>query len=128
MKEFFPSTFTCISKPNHFFMLSCKQSKFSLPTNVSYQNGSYLSPLMRSVEKAGIKGLREKRNPTQLSPERFFTDSEILREQFAKLINAKDSKSIAIIASVSYGISTVAKNVSLKRGEQILVALLFPFS
>jgi selenocysteine lyase/cysteine desulfurase len=103
-------------------MLTCKQSKFSLPTNVSYLNGSYLSPLMRSVEKAGIKGLREKRNPTLLSPERFFTDSEILRAEFSKLIHAKDPKSIAIIPSVSYGVSTVAKNISLNAGDRILVA------
>jgi selenocysteine lyase/cysteine desulfurase len=103
-------------------MLTCKQSKFSLPPNVSYLNGSYMSPMMKSVEKVGIKGLREKKNPTLLSPERFFTDSEILRKEFATLINAKDPKSIAILASVSYGISTVAKNVRLQSGDQVLVA------
>ena len=103
-------------------MLKCKQSKFSLPPNVSYLNGSYMSPMLKSVEKVGIKGLREKRNPTLLSPERFFTDSEILRQEFARLVNAKDPKSIAIIASVSYGIATVAKNVRLQSGDQIVVA------
>jgi selenocysteine lyase/cysteine desulfurase len=103
-------------------MLTCKQSKFSLPTNVSYLNGSYLSPLLKSVEKVGIKGLREKRNPTLLSPERFFKDSEILRSEFARLINANDPKSIAIIASVSYGIASVAKNISLNAGDEVLVA------
>jgi selenocysteine lyase/cysteine desulfurase len=103
-------------------MLSCKQSKFSLPPNVSYLNGSYMSPMLKSVEKVGIKGLREKRNPTLMSPERFFIDSEILRKEFAKLINARDPKSIAIIASVSYGIASVAKNISLSAGDEILVA------
>lgn len=103
-------------------MLKCKQSKFSLPPNVSYLNGSYMSPMLKSVEKVGIKGLREKRNPTLMSPERFFTDSEILRQEFATLINAKDPRSIAIIASVSYGIATVAKNVRLESGDQIVVA------
>ncbi|HEY0652678.1 MAG TPA: aminotransferase class V-fold PLP-dependent enzyme [Chryseosolibacter sp.] len=103
-------------------MLKCKQSEFSLPTNVSYLNGSYMAPLLKSVEKVGIKGLREKRNPTLLSPERFFTDSEILRQEFAKLIHAPDPKSIAIIASVSYGIASVAKNITLKPGDEIVVA------
>jgi selenocysteine lyase/cysteine desulfurase len=103
-------------------MLKCKQSKFSLPPNVSYLNGSYMSPMLKSVEKVGIKGLREKRNPTLMSPERFFTDSEVLRQEFATLVNAKDPKSIAIIASVSYGIATVAKNVRLQSGDRIVVA------
>jgi selenocysteine lyase/cysteine desulfurase len=103
-------------------MLKCKQSEFSLPANVSYLNGSYMSPMMKSVEKIGIKALREKKNPTLLSPERFFTDSEILRREFATLINAKDPKAIAIIPSVSYGIATVAKNIHLQSGEHILVA------
>jgi selenocysteine lyase/cysteine desulfurase len=103
-------------------MLSCKQSKFSLPPNVTYLNGSYLSPLLKSVEKVGIKGLRLKKNPTLLTPEHFFIDSELLREEFAKMINANNPKSIAIIPSVSYGIASVAKNVKLSAGENIVVA------
>lgn len=103
-------------------MLKCKQAKFSLPPNVSYLNGSYLSPMLKSVEKIGIKGLRMKRNPMLITPEAFFTDSEILRQEFATLINANDPKSIAIIPSVSYGIAVVAKNIELKSDEHILVA------
>lgn len=78
--------------------------------------------MLKSVEKIGIKGLRMKRNPMLITPEAFFTDSEILRQEFATLINANDPKSIAIIPSVSYGIAVVAKNIELKSDEHILVA------
>lgn len=103
-------------------MLSCKQSKFSLPTNITYLNGSYLSPLLKSVEKIGIKSLRMKKNPTLLTPEHFFTDSELLRKAFGTMVNVKDPKSIAIIPSVSYGIASVAKNIMLSAGDNIVVA------
>ncbi|WP_254153020.1 aminotransferase class V-fold PLP-dependent enzyme [Chryseosolibacter indicus] len=77
---------------------------------------------MKSVEKAGIRGVRRKRNPMDITPESFFTDAELLREQFAKLINASDPKRIAIIPSASYGISTVAKNVDIRKDQHIIVA------
>ncbi len=103
-------------------MLKCKQSKFSLPPNVSYLNGSYMAPMLKSVEKVGIKGLRLKKNPADIPPEAFFTESEILRQEFATLINAAEPSSIAIIPSVSYGMAIVAKNVQIKSGEHIVVA------
>jgi selenocysteine lyase/cysteine desulfurase len=103
-------------------MLSCKHSQFTLPPRVTYLNCSYLSPLLKSVEKAGIRGLRMKRNPTLVTPETFFNDSEILRKEYAKLINVSDPKRIAIINSVSYGMAGVAPNVKINRGQRIIVA------
>jgi selenocysteine lyase/cysteine desulfurase len=103
-------------------MLTCKYSKFTLPRHVTYLNCSYLSPMLKSVEKAGLRGLRRKRNPVDIKPEDFFTDSENLRAEFARLVNARDPKRIAIIPSVSYGISTVAKNLKVSRGQHLIVA------
>ena len=103
-------------------MISCKYSKFSLPARITYLNCAYMSPLLKSVEKAGLKGLRIKRNPGEISPEDFFKDSDLLRQEFANLINASNPKSIAIIPSVSYGIATVARNLGITRGEKIIVA------
>jgi selenocysteine lyase/cysteine desulfurase len=101
-------------------MLTCKHSKFTLPPNVTYLNCSYLSPLLKSVEKAGIRGVRSKRNPTSVTPQDFFTESNLLRQEFAKLVNT-DADRIAIINSVSYGMANVAKNIKISRGEHILV-------
>jgi selenocysteine lyase/cysteine desulfurase len=103
-------------------MLSCKYSKFSLPARVTYLNCAYMSPMLKAVEKAGITAVRAKRNPVEIKPEDFFSDSEKLRAEFAKLVNVADPSRIAIIPSVSYGISTVAKNLPLARGQNIVVA------
>lgn len=99
-----------------------QRAKFSIPRDVTYLNCAYMSPLMKSVEKAGIEGIQRKRNPYTISPDDFFHDAEALREEFAKLINIREPRRIVIIPSVSYGIANVAKNVSLTGGDKIIVA------
>lgn len=81
-----------------------------------------MSPLLKRVEKAGLQGLRSKRNPAKISSEDFFNDSDLLRQEFANLINASNPKRIAIVPSVSYGIATAARNLGITRGEKIIVA------
>lgn len=103
-------------------MLTSKRAQFTLPPQVTYLNCAYMSPLLKVVERAGIKALRSKRNPTQISPQDFYTDTELLRPEFAKLIGAKDSKRIVTIPSVSYGMATVAKNINIKKEQHIIVA------
>jgi selenocysteine lyase/cysteine desulfurase len=103
-------------------MLTCKYSKFSLPSAVTYLNCAYMSPLLKSVEKAGVRGVRVKRDPTNVHPEDFFTTTKELRTEFARLIGAADPDRIAIIPSASYGLGTVTRNLSIKKGEHILVA------
>ena len=103
-------------------MLSCKRSKFTLPPGITYLNCAYLSPLLKSVEKAGIRGLRMKRRPFEITPEDFFTDSEKLRIAYSRLINANDAKRIVIIPSASYGISTAAANLRISSGQHVVVA------
>lgn len=103
-------------------MLSNQRSKFSLPNSGTYLNGAYMSPLLKSVEKAGMKGMLRKRNPFSITPTDFFTETEKLRQEYARLINVKESNRIVIIPSVSYGIATVAKNVKLSAGENVIVA------
>ena len=52
---------------------------------------------MHSVEKAGIRGIRRKRNPSQILPGEFFDEGQMLRKEFATLINAPTEDSIVII-------------------------------
>ncbi len=103
-------------------MLSCKHAKFTLPSKVTYLNCAYMAPLLTSVEKAGIRGIRLKRNPATVSPQMFFDETEILRASFSKLVNAGDPQRIVVIPSVSYGMATVAANMAIERGQHILVA------
>lgn len=103
-------------------MLTCKHSKFSLPTTVTYLNCAYMSPLLKNVEKAGLRGVRLKRNPANIRPEDFYTTVLELKEEFAKLIGASGPERIAIIPSASYGLATVTKNLRINKGQHVLVA------
>src|SRR6516225_7905451 len=104
-------------------MLSNQRKKFSLPANSVYLNCSYMSPLMKGVEKAGVIGLKRKRNPASISAANFFDQTEeLLRPEYAKLINVKELKRIVVIPSVSYGMANVAKNLQVDHSHNIVVA------
>lgn len=102
-------------------MLARQHNKFSLPSGITYLNCAYMSPLMKQVEKAGMAGLKAKRNPALIAPRDFFTLSVLLRKEFAKLIHLKDAQRVAIIPSVSYGLANVAHNVRLHASDKVIV-------
>jgi selenocysteine lyase/cysteine desulfurase len=103
-------------------MLINQRSKFSIPKQFTYLNCAYMSPLLKSVEKAGSKGLARKRNPFSISPIDFFTEADLLRQEFARLINVREPNRVAIIASASYGIANVTQNLKLHATNNIIVA------
>lgn len=103
-------------------MLACKRNKFRLPASVTYLNCAYMSPLLREAEKAGVRGLRAKRNPAGITTDDFFAESTLLRIAFARLIHAPDPNRIAIIPSVSYGMATVTHNLKLYPGDNVVIA------
>ncbi|HCT54565.1 MAG TPA: aminotransferase, partial [Balneola sp.] len=53
--------------------MNCKKSEFNLDTTVTYLNCAYMSPVMRCVEDAGIRGIRKKRKPNVISGSDFFS-------------------------------------------------------
>lgn len=95
---------------------------FRLPSDVSYLNCAYMSPQLKSVEAVGIAEVSKKCLPFEIGVEDFFTPVRALKANFAQLINASDTDRIALIPSVSYGIANVARNVTLKPGQKILLA------
>ncbi len=103
-------------------MLTCQRERFSLPSELHYLNCAYMSPLVRAVEEAGIRGIRRKRDPSSITPADFFEEGQRARALFARLINAPDPARIAIIPSASYGIAVAARNTRLKRRHNIVVA------
>lgn len=103
-------------------MLSLQRSKFTLPSSGTYLNCAYMSPLLKTVEKAGLKGMLKKRNPQLISPADFFTDTEVLRREYAKLIHVNDPNRIVVIPSVSYGMATVVNNIRISKKENVVVA------
>jgi len=102
-------------------MLDHQKDKFSLPDDVTYLNTSYMSPLLKDVETAGIKALQRKNIPFSISPNDFFEPVETLKKSYAKLIDTKAYNRIACIPSVSYGIACVTNNIRLQPGDEILV-------
>ena len=101
--------------------MDCQRDLFSLPENHHYLNCSYLSPLPKSVEEAGIEGIKSKNRPWETTPRHFFKDSSRLRALFADLVGAEGEQDIAIMPAVSYGLATVARNLDSSRGSDIVV-------
>ncbi len=101
--------------------MNCQKHLFNIDPEVTYLNCAYMSPMMKTVEEAGIQGLLKKQQPWKVKGEDFFTESEELRKEYAKLINASDSNRCVIIPSTSYGLANVAHNLNLGEGDEILV-------
>ncbi len=102
-------------------MLTLQRSKFTLPPSSTYLNCAYMSPLLKSAEKAGIQGIMGKRDPSGISPKEFFHTGELIRKEFSQLINCKDPLRIALIPSASYGIANVVHNIKLTSSEKVIV-------
>ncbi|MDO3642068.1 aminotransferase class V-fold PLP-dependent enzyme [Mucilaginibacter sp. L3T2-6] len=93
---------------------------FDIPHDVVYLNCASLSPQLKSVTVAGSLAVHQKVHPWQIQTDDWFANPEGLRGLAAQVINA-DTDGMAIIPSVSYGISIAAANVRVAKGQQILV-------
>jgi len=102
-------------------MLNCQKEKFSLSPDHHYLNCAYMSPLLKSVEEAGVEGIKTKSNPYQVLPADFFDPPQDLKNSFSTMMNIKDPERVTIIPAVSYLISTVANNIKMNRGDQIML-------
>ena len=107
-------------------MLSSQKNLFQLPDDIVYLNCAYMSPLLKSVEEAGINGMVRKRNPSSIKPEDFFNEAEEVRLKLGNIINASPQQ-IAIVPSASYGLKSVINNLPVNNGKHaITVAEEFP--
>jgi len=101
--------------------MNCQRAAFGIPEGKIFLNGAYMSPAPHAVIEVGQKALLRKQDPTTISPEEFFSESDELRKSFAALCNISDYRQVSIIPSVSYGMATIAKNVRIEKGSQIIV-------
>ena len=101
-------------------MLESQRDSFLLEEDVHYLNCAYMSPVSKRVEEAGIKGIRDKRNPHRVKAPDFFETSSRIRSRFGGLINASPER-ISIAGSVSYGIAVASRNISIETGDNIVV-------
>jgi len=99
--------------------MKCQKHLFQLPEEIHYLNNAYMSPLLKSVEEKGIQGMQRKRNPISIKPVDFFTDVKGVRQKYGTLVNC-DPSQVAVMPSVSYGMSSVIRNISYRNGQHAL--------
>lgn len=102
-------------------MLTNQKELFKLPDTITYLNGAYMSPQLKSTEKVGLQAVSKKNLPYEIGAADFFIGPEKLKKVFAKLIDAPDFNNTAIIPSASYGLANAAHNVSLEAGDEIII-------
>ena len=94
---------------------------FSIPNDVTYLNIASQSPSFKAIEQAGIEGVLEKSNPYKIIGDSYFEPVKEVKKLFAKLIDVDDFNRIATIPSASYGLATVANNITLKKDDEIVL-------
>lgn len=101
-------------------MLDLQKHLFRLPEDIHYINCAYMSPLLRRVEEKGIEGILRKRNPAGIRTADFFEEAAEARTKFGQLVGALPAQ-VALIPSVSYGITSAIRNVAYRSGQHALV-------
>jgi selenocysteine lyase/cysteine desulfurase len=101
-------------------MLACQRDLFEMPRHVCYLNSASYSPLPLKTQEAGRAAVLRKATPWTLEAAFANTQHERARTAAARLIDA-DPADIALISSVSYGVATAAKIVTIPRGVRVLV-------
>lgn len=101
-------------------MLACQRDLFDLPRDVCYLNAASYGPLPLKTLVAGRAAVGRKATPWTLDASFAGQQHERARIAAARLINAEASD-IALIPSVSYGVATAAKLVTVARGGRVIV-------
>ncbi|HZX72918.1 MAG TPA: aminotransferase class V-fold PLP-dependent enzyme [Cyclobacteriaceae bacterium] len=101
-------------------ILENQKSIFSIPSDITFLNCSYMSPMLNSVKEAAMFGLEKRGNPWKFKTDDWFGPAEEVRGLFAKIINT-GKENVALAPSVSYGIATAAKNIHLTPKQKIIL-------
>jgi len=101
-------------------MLASQRDLFEMPRNICYLNAASYSPLPLATQKAGRAAVARKATPWTLDAGFANAQHERARSAAARLINAEPGD-IALIPSVSYGVATAAKLVTIPRSARVIV-------
>jgi len=101
-------------------MLVSQRDLFEMPRDICYLNAASYSPLPLRTLEAGRAAVGRKGQPWMLAASFANAQHERARAAAARLINA-DPADIALISSVSYGVATAAKLVTIARGTRVVV-------
>ncbi len=101
-------------------MLGSQRDLFDIPRDICYLNSASYSPLPLQTLEAGRDAVGRKGQPWRLDPGFAGRQHDRARIAAARLINA-DAADIALIPSISYGVATAAKLLTIPRGGRVLV-------
>src|SRR5262249_38506920 len=101
-------------------MLPSQRALFDIPREICYLNAASCSPLPIVTQDAGRAGVARKGQPWLIDPAHPAAQYERARRAASRLINA-DPDDVALISSVSYGVATAAKLVTVPARSRVLV-------
>jgi selenocysteine lyase/cysteine desulfurase len=101
-------------------MLSSQRALFEMPRHICYLNSASYSPLPLRTQEAGRAAVGRKGTPWTLDAAFAHQQHERARAAAARLIHA-DAADVALIPSISYGVATAAKVLTVGRGSRVIV-------
>jgi selenocysteine lyase/cysteine desulfurase len=101
-------------------MLASQRDLFQMPRDICYLNSASYSPLPLRTLEAGRAAVGRKGTPWTLDAAFANGQHQRARAAAARLIHA-DPADIALIPSISYGVATAAKVLTIERGARVIV-------
>jgi selenocysteine lyase/cysteine desulfurase len=101
-------------------MLASQRALFDIPNDICYLNAASYSPLPLATLEAGRAAVARKGRPWLIGPEFAFGQYERARKAAARLINA-EAHDVALVPSISYGVATAAKLLSIPPRTRVIV-------
>ncbi|HET7490641.1 MAG TPA: aminotransferase class V-fold PLP-dependent enzyme [Bradyrhizobium sp.] len=101
-------------------MLPSQRGLFDMPRNICYLNSASFSPLPLKTQEAARAAVSRKGRPWAIDFAFANSQYERARGAAASLINA-EAGDVALVSSISYGVATAAKLLTIPRGARVLV-------
>ena len=101
-------------------MLPSQRALFEMPRDICFLNSASWSPLPLKTLEAGRAAVGRKGRPWTLDADFANGQHERARNAAARLIQA-DPADVALIPSISYGVATAAKLLTIERGARVIV-------
>src|SRR5579871_798917 len=100
-------------------MLASQRGLFEMPRDICYLNSASYSPLPLRTQQAARAAVGRKAQPWTLDASFANHEHERARTAAARLINA-EIDDVALVSSISYGVATAAKLLTIPRGGRVL--------
>lgn len=101
-------------------ILKSQRNLFDIPRDTIYLNAAYMTPATKRMEEIGKATFESLKHPWDFSPVGFFTQTEETRSIAGDLLGVS-AETLAFVPSASYGIATAARNITVNKGEVILL-------